>query len=347
MQTSNRFHSATSVVLPKTDLNVSNICLGTGGIGSSSVGEEAYDILNTFVELGGTFIDTAHNYGDWVPNIGKSASERTIGAWLKESGQRSSITLATKGGHFYFDTPNEPRLSKHDLEDDLNGSLEALQTDYIDLYWLHRDDRGRPVEDILATLNSFVAAGKIRYFGASNWKTHRLAEAQTYAASAGIDAFVADQPLWNAAILAGPPYGDPTTAWMDDERHLFHLDAGLATVPYQSQAYGLFQRMFEGTLDQMNSGFRGFYKPVETEARYKRMLEIMEQTGFTITQVTLSFLISQPFVTVPIVGCRTPAQVADSMTASTAKLTPEQLGYLQNSLPEAKVRSPLELPNET
>ena len=309
--------------IPNTTLDVSALCLGTGQVGTGIGRAESFQLLDAFVERGGTFLDTAHNYGDWVTEGPRSASERTIGAWMRERRCRDKIVLATKGAHWH--QPDVPRLSRRDIEADLNGSLEALQTDIIDLYWLHRDDPQRPVEDILETLNAQVQAGKIRCFGASNWKTARLRAAQDAAAAQGRRGFVADQFLWNAALLAGPPYGDPTTAWMDQERMAYHQETGLAAIPYQSQAFGLFQRMDAGTLDQMNAGFRGFYDPAESQRSYTQMRRIMAETGLTITQVVLGYLIAQPFATVPIIGSRSLAQLADSMSALAVRLTPDQV----------------------
>ncbi|MDQ2799080.1 MAG: aldo/keto reductase [Armatimonadota bacterium] len=314
-----------TIRIPDTTLDVSSICLGTGEIGTTVAGEDAFALLDSYLEQGGNFLDTAHNYGDWVKDAPRSASEKTIGAWMRSRGNRDKIILATKGAHWNFDAPDVPRLSRGDIEADLNGSLESLGTDCIDLYWLHRDDPNRPVEDILETLNDQVTAGKIRYFGDSNWKTERLRAAQNHDGKAGLHGFVADQVLWNAAVLAGPPYGDPTTGWMDEKRYAYHLETGLAMLAYQSQAFGLFQRMQAGTLDQMNPGFRGFYVQGATEQRYRVMTQIMAETGLTITQVLLGYLLSQPFVTIPIVGCHSLPQLKDSLTAADVRLTTTQV----------------------
>ncbi len=321
----------TNQTLPNTSLNISSICLGTGELGTTLTGEEAFHFLDTYAELGGNFIDTAHNYGDWVPTAPRSASEKTLGEWMKKRGNRGQIVLATKGAHWQLDKPEVPRLRRQDIESDLNSSLTHLQTDHIDLYWLHRDDPNTTVEVILDTLNDQVKLGKIRYFGASNWKPERLRAAKKYADAKEIRGFVADQVLWNAAVLAKPPYGDPTVGWMDTERFAFHQETGMALLAFQSQAYGLFQRMHTGTLDAMNPGFRGFYNLEESQKRYASVTQVMAETGLTVTQVTLGYLLSQPFVTIPIVGCRSEAQLRDSMTAGEVRLTPKQLRRITES----------------
>ncbi len=328
----------TRVTIPGTSLSVTPICLGGGEIGSSLDQEKSFALLDRLLELGGNFLDTARNYGDWVPGLEPGASERMIGAWMADRGCRDQIVLATKGGHpLMGPKPELPRLDRDTLVGELDASLAALRTDSIDLYWLHRDDPTRPVEDILETLNAQRNAGKIRYFGASNWKTPRLRAAYDHARAAGIAGFVADQSLWNAAPLARPPYGNAELGWMSAERFDFHEETGMAMIPYQSQAFGLFSRMAHGTLDAMNPGFRSFYKAEESAARYRRMTEIMAARGLTITQVTLGYLLSQPFVTLPIVGCRNVAYLEDSMSAADTRLAPQEVAALNaegESIPE-------------
>jgi aryl-alcohol dehydrogenase-like predicted oxidoreductase len=317
---------APRVPIPGTDLCVSTICLGTGELGSSLDEHASFALLDSYTDLGGNFVDTAHDYGNWVPNIPRSVSERTIGGWLRSRAARHGTVLASKGGCPDARHPNITRLGRADLEQDLDEGLRYLGTDYIDLYWLHRDDPDRPVADVLETMNDQVRAGKIRYFGASNWKVPRIKEAQTYAAAHGLHGFVGDQIWWNAAVLAGPAWGNPTMGWMDDGgRYAFHVATGMATMPYQSQAYGLFHRLANGTLEQLKPRFASFYDMDATRRRYRAMTRIMHETGLTIGQVVLGYLRSHPFTTIPIVGCQNPDQVRDSMSAADVLLSPADL----------------------
>lgn len=315
------------VNIPGTDLFPSSICLGTGEFGTSLDKETAFSILDAYWECGGNFLDTAHVYGDWVPGE-KGRSEKVLGEWMRSRKNRDQIVLATKGGHWDLSTPYISRVSPKEIVKDLDESLQFLQTDTIDLYWLHRDDPDVPYESIIETLNAQREAGKIRWFGASNWRTPRLRAANAYARAHGLQGFVADQVLWNAAVLATYPYGDPTVGWMDDERFFFHEETGMAAIPFQSQAFGLFHRMANGTLAQMNPGFLRFYRLPETTRRFLRIQALSEQTGLSITQIVLGYLRGQPFPTIPIVGCRSVEQVRDSMTAADVALTPEQILYI-------------------
>jgi len=171
--------------IPQTDLYPSAICLGTASFGTSIDTSTAFQMLDTFVEYGGNFIDTAHIYGAWVPD-GVGLSEKIIGQWVKGRRVEENIVIATKGAHPLLSAMDVPRLSRQDVVADLDESLHYLQTASIDLYWLHRDDPTRPVAEILETLNSQVKQGKIRYFGCSNWRVERIEEAMRYAAEHGL-----------------------------------------------------------------------------------------------------------------------------------------------------------------
>jgi len=184
------------ITIPHTTMRVSHICLGTGDMGTALSRHDSFAVLDAFVEAGGAFLDTAHVYGDWHSGE-KHRSEKTIGQWLKTTGQRDRMILATKGAHPDLATMHTPRLSPQEIIADLDESLDCLGVGTIDLYWLHRDDPRRPVDEIVETLNDQMRAGKIRFFGCSNWTPARIGEAQAYAAAHSLDSFVASQLQWS------------------------------------------------------------------------------------------------------------------------------------------------------
>lgn len=315
------------ITLPNTELRVSEICLGTGPFGGDLGRSESFALLDAFVEKGGNFIDSAHVYSDWIPGE-KSRSEKLIGAWLKERRNRPQIVIGTKGAHPRLESMHTPRVSPQEIITDLDESLAYLQVDSIDLYWLHRDDPTRPVEEILDTLNNQVKAGKIRYFGASNWRANRLQAAQDYAARAGIQAFSADQVFWNAAVVDPNGIPDKTMVPMDADLMNFHHSTRLPAIPYTSQANGLFDRMAKGTLEKMGPMALKTYPEAANRKRYERICKVAEQTGKTVNQIVLAFLMNQPFVTVPIIGTTRIEHLHDSLQASGTYLSAEQLDYL-------------------
>lgn len=315
--------------IPKTELRASTLCLGSTHIGSSIDRASSFELLDVYFEQGGNFIDTASVYANWLPGE-KSISEKTIGQWLQSRKNRVEIVLATKGAHPELATMHISRLSPAEVVADLNDSLKNLQTEVIDLYWLHRDDAARPVEEIVETLNEQVRLGKIRYFGCSNWRTERIRAAQDYAAAHGFEGFMANQMMWSLAQADPVGIKDKTTVGMDEPMKQYHLETGLAAVAYSSQGNGLFQRMAQGTLGQMDAQARGTYRLEENQQRFERIKQVAAATGLGVTEIVLGYLQSQPFTTIPIVGCRTVAQLRDSLgTGAAVRLTPDQVKYLE------------------
>ncbi len=202
-------------------LRPSVICLGSAPFGSGVDRAMAFHFLDIFFERGGNFIDTAHVYGAWVPG-GLGLSEMIIGQWLQERGVREKVVLATKGGHPDLASMHVPRLSRQHILADLEASLQYLGTEYIDLYWLHRDDPQQPVAEVLELLNTLVKEGKIRAFGCSNWRSERIAEAIDYADAQGIAGFVGNQLMWSFARPNTEAIKDQTLAVMDAQTFALH-----------------------------------------------------------------------------------------------------------------------------
>ena len=311
--------------IPQTDLAPSAICLGSSHFGNGIAQADAEQLLDAYVACGGNFIDTAAVYANWLPGE-RNSSEKTIGRWLARGGQRSRIVLATKGAHPELATMRIARMSPAEIVDDLEASLRNLQTDWLDLYWLHRDDTTRPVAEIIDTLHGQVMAGKIRYFACSNWRAERIAAAQEYAAGRGITGFVANQMRWSLAAVDPKAVGDPTTVAMDEESYAYHQRTGLAAIPYSSQAGGYFQKLVASRDVYPNQQKQ--YDTAENHKRGVRLKELAQETGYSVSQIVLAYLTNQPFATIPIVGCRTVAQVEDSMAAGDVRLTVEQVVWL-------------------
>ena len=139
------------IQLNNTDLNVSRICLGTAGFGDKLDQEKSFKVLDTFVQAGGNFIDTANVYCKWLEGHG-NCSEQIIGKWLKDRGTQGKVIVATKGAHYSFEDQGRSRVNREDIRTDLDESCRTLGTDVIDFYWLHRDDPKKPAEEIVDIL---------------------------------------------------------------------------------------------------------------------------------------------------------------------------------------------------
>ncbi len=314
--------------IPHTDLKASILCLGTGDMGAGIDRQGSFRMLDEFLAGGGNFIDTASIYSDWIPGE-RSRSEKLIGAWMQARRNRTQVVLATKGAHPRLDSMHVGRLSPAEVAADLEASLNHLQTESIDLYWLHRDDPTRPVAEILETLHGLVLAGKLRYYACSNWKLERIMEAQAYAQEHAIPGFAAVQNLWNLAQLNPDGFADQTIAFMDESLWQYHEQTQLAAVPYSSQANGLFHKLEKASAESLPANLRSWYLNPVTLERFQKLQVLHQETGLTTTQIVLGYLTSQPFPTFPIVGPKSPEQLADCLEAGDVTLTPEQLQHLE------------------
>jgi aryl-alcohol dehydrogenase-like predicted oxidoreductase len=297
-------------------------------IGSVVDQQLSFRMLDVFLDAGGTFVDTAKVYADWLPGP-RSVSEKTIGEWLRQSGKREQVVLATKGAHPELKTMHIARMAPAEIAADVDASLQHLQTDVVDLYWLHRDDVQRPVAEILETMEAQVRAGKIRYYGCSNWRADRIAEAQAYARSRGWTGFVADQMMWSLAAVEYAAIPDQTMVAMESGLKQYHLASGMPAIPYSSQANGYFQRLAAGERDKIKTQHRQMYEGRTNDMRLDRIRTLGGETGLSITAIVLGYLMAQPFPTLPVFACRTMAQLEDTLGASDVMLTPEQVAYLE------------------
>lgn len=331
--------------IPGTELSPSVICLGTSHFGDTVSQEASFELLDHFLDQGGNFLDTAKVYGDWVPGV-RSLSEKTIGQWLKSRNNRSRIILATKGAHPELDSMQIARLSKEDIFFDVEQSLRQLQTDYIDLYWLHRDDPQRPVQEMIDVLNELVRQGKIRYFGCSNWLSERVEAAQQYAKHKGIHGFVASQTKWSLA--AYPPENDPTMVSMDEQELAYHEQTGLTAVPYNSQASGFFSGRYKSEqLQEPSPENKKVWKLCSEEniRKLKCVEKMARHTNFTMSQISLGYLLAHPFPVFPICGCKNVEQLNDSCAASEVELDRESFAELMScavkgeTKPDSRFRS--------
>ncbi len=314
------------VAIPGTTLRPSVLSLGTNRFGTLIDRDESFALLDAFAELGGTFIDTAHIYANWIAGAPPSASEKTIGAWLTARNCRARVVLATKAGHPDLTTPHVSRLSARDLLADLAQSLEFLRTDHVDLLWLHRDDPAVAVGEIVEAMNLVIASGQARYVGCSNWRAARIRAANAYAQAHGLNGFVASQPQWSLAQPNRAALSDPErlVVFGPQERDL-HWKTGIAVIPYSPQAQGYFdklERLGERALPDKD---RQGYHSAANAAMLPTVKALAARHGVSINALSLCWLMSQPFVTIPVVGPRTVAQLRDSAAASDAILSPEEL----------------------
>lgn len=315
--------------MPGTNLKFTPLALGTADFGSTISEEQSFRLIDRFVAGGGIWIDTARVYADWVPD-GHGKSEITLGNWLKKSGLRNQVLISTKGAHPVLTTMDVPRLSNEDIISDVEESLSCLGVDTIDMYWLHRDDINRPVSDIINSLNALVKDGKIRYFGCSNWFPNRIREASEYAANNGLHSFVASQIQWSLADINPEAIADPTTVIMNKASLEFYKETGLPVFAFTSQAKGFFQKLNAGGIQSLKDSVKDTYYNEANKGRLERALEVSKQLNISISSVVLSYLISQSFLVVPVIGNSSIEQLEEALEVLGVSLSPELVDYLEH-----------------
>ncbi len=310
---------------PAPKIEPSRICLGTAGYGTGVARDAAFAVMDAYLSAGGNFLDTAHVYGAWAPD-GAGASELTIGEWLRRSGARDRVLIATKGGHPPLGKMDQCRLARADLEQDVTESLQRLGVPYVDLYWLHRDDPARPVRDILESLTALIGQGRIRAYGLSNWTVERIEAMQTCARSVGLPAPVASQIEFSLADQGERQRRPGGTVWCDEQTRRWHESMGLPVCAFGSQAQGYFGA---ANAAWARGGFQGDPPRAghDSPANRQRLLKtiaLADRKGCTTNQIALAYLLSQRWRVVPIVSTSNVEHLMESLAAAPLKLTPEE-----------------------
>lgn len=313
-----------------TTLTPSRIILGSVSFGSNIPREEAFAAMDAYREAGGNVLDTAHIYSSWEPG-GVGASERTVGEWIRSRNVRDQLILGTKGAHPEFSAMERGRCALQDLRRDLTESLERLQVEYVDVYWLHRDHPGLPVAAIIDNLAELNRPHRIGCFGASNWRPDRIEAANDYAQKSGLQGFVANQPGWSLAAMATDvPHPSPMV-YVDHAAAAWHTRTGLPLAAYSSQAGGYFG---DANVQWARKDFAGpaprgaAYDSPANRARLQRAVALAEKKSCTANQVALAWLLHQPFPTFPIIGSRSPEHIRESMGALRVHLDPEECRWV-------------------
>ena len=296
----------------------SKILLGTAYFGDGISKAEAYCMMDKFREMGGTHIDTARLYAD-------GRAEEIVGQWLKDRAA-GEMFVSTKGGYYDMDAKETPRLSESELRADLEKSLAALGIDCVEFYWLHRDDENTPVGAIIEIMNNFVKEGKIKRFGASNWSSQRIAEANIWAKEKGLLGFSASQIRFNPAVCLGERGG---LVGMDDKEFNFYKENNMTVAAYSSQAKGFFSKMAEQGEIALSEKAKKRYLCDENIRRLGIIKEISKRYNCSIAATVCGALCSLDCPdTFPIIGGSRVEQIEDSMQGADIVLEKEELREL-------------------
>ena len=317
------------VNLGKTGLKVSGICLGCMTYGEPATGElkpgrqawalnekESQPFFRQALDLGINFFDTANVYSS-------GSSEVVLGRFLKDNTRREAAVIATKVHGVMRDEPNGRGLSRKAILYELDQSLRRLQTDYVDLYQIHRWDHETPIEETLEALHDVVKSGKARYIGASSMYAWQFAKALYLADLHGWTRFVSMQNHWNLL-------------YREEEREMIGLcqSEGIGVIPWSPLARGRLARPWhsESTKRYETDQFgKKMYSQTEDADRkvVDRLGQVAEKLGVSRAQVALAWLLGKPAVNAPIVGATKPHHLEDAVAALSLHLTHEEIASLE------------------
>lgn len=308
--------------LGPTNIQVVPLMFGGNVFGWTADEPTAHTLLDAFVDRGFNFIDTADVYSVWVPGHQGGESEAIIGSWIKKSGKRDKVILATKVGMKAGPIPGG--LKKQYILDAVEGSLRRLQTDYIDLYQSHKDDPDTPFDETFEAYQRLIEQGKVRAIGASNFKGPSLAEAIEAGKAKGLPIYQTLQPEYNLHTR------------QDYEQNLAPVAEkyGLGVIPYFALASGFLTGKYKSKEDSKG------VKREQRVAHYfddrgmkilKALEEVSTNTGAKPAAIAIAWLLAQPTITAPIASATSTSQLETLFAAVDLKLDEASLKTLNDA----------------
>ena len=297
----------------RTGVKVSPLCLGCMMFGGKTSPDDSYSIIDKAIDYGINFIDTANVY-----SLGRS--EEVTGEALKRNGRRADVVLATKVHGNMGEGPLQSGNGRRHIIEQCEQSLRRLQTDYIDLYQIHRPQPDIPIDETLRALDDLIRAGKVRYIGSSTFAAWQLVESLWVAKELGLNRFVCEQPPYNLLDRR-------------IERELLPMARtyGFAVIPWSPLAGGLLTGKYQrGQEPPEGARFADQTNPIYRRRLNDRIYDVVDgvrdlaqEKGVSMSQLSLAWCLQQPGVTSPIIGPRTMEQFEDNMKALDVEITDE------------------------
>ncbi len=318
--------------LGRTGIQVSKFCLGCMTFGAATSPDDSYAIIDRALEAGLNFLDTANVYS-------RGRSEEVTGEALQRNGQRDSIVLATKvHGRMADDDPNAWGNTRRHIIEQCEASLKRLQTDYIDLYQIHRPQAAIPIDETLRALDDLIRAGKVRYIGTSTFAAWQSVESLWASKELGLNRFVCEQPPYNLLdrrierelLPMAQTYGYGIIPWSP-------IAGGLLTGKYRRGEAAPDGTRFANVADKpwlQRRMTEGVYDAVDL------LTPMAESKGCTLAQLALAWVAQRPGVTSPIIGPRTMEQLEDNLGAAEITFTDEELTQIDAVIPPGSMFSP-------
>jgi aryl-alcohol dehydrogenase-like predicted oxidoreductase len=304
--------------LGKSSLSVAPLAFGGNVFGWSADEKRSFELLDAFVDAGGNLIDTADVYSAWVPGNRGGESETIIGTWLKRSGKREQVVIATKVAKW----AEQPGLSPVNIHQAVDSSLRRLQIDCIDLYQAHEDDASVPLVETLDAFARLIAAGKVRVIGASNYGAARFADALAVSKQHGLPRFESLQPEYNLVSRDG----------YEKELEPLIRAEHIGVISYYALASGFLSGKYRSAADLAKSTARGGAVKKFLNPHGLQVLAALDAVAAshhaTPAQVALAWLIARPGLTAPIVSATSVEQLRELLGATSLQLSHDEIAQL-------------------
>jgi len=306
--------------LGHTGVDVSVLCLGAMYFGTRNDKATSYRILDQYVDAGGMFIDTANIYAHWVKDGRAGASEQLLGEWMRERGNRGNLFIASKVGFGYPGV--EAGLRAEQIAEECDKSLQSLNADSIDLYYAHVDDRKTPLEETLEAFDRLVKAGKVRFVGASNYVPWRLEQARWISQVNGWETFCCIQQHYTYLPLRPGTTVSPQEM-ANGELLDYCRNSGISLL-----AYSVLQG---GSYTRPDRPFRTIFSCADNERRLETLRAVAAETGATVNQVILQWMMQSSPQIIPLIAASDQAQLHENLGALRIELSPEQMAQLDRA----------------
>ncbi|MGG5576597.1 aldo/keto reductase [Myroides sp. C15-4] len=304
------------------ELSISSICFGGNVFGWTLNEKESLRMLDELHDQGINFIDTANSYSHWVEGNVGGESERILGKWFMESKKRQDVVLATKVGGGMQGV--ERGLTRQQIIDGVDASLQRLRTDYIDLYYSHHDDLNVGVEEIMGTFQELIQAGKVRALGASNLSKERLLESNQIAEVKGWTKYIALQPLYNLY----------DREQFEKEYAEIAKKENIAVMPYFALASGFLSGKYRTEADLEGSARKMMVEHYLNDRGLNildALAQIAQKHQATSAEIAIAWLLHQPVITAPIVSATNAKQLESLIRATTIQLENVDLTLLEEA----------------
>jgi aryl-alcohol dehydrogenase-like predicted oxidoreductase len=303
--------------LGHTGVDVSALCLGAMFFGTRNDKAASHTILDRYLDAGGTFIDTANIYAHWVQGFRGGESENLLGEWMEERGNRSGLFIASKVGFGYSGV--ERALTTRLILEECEKSLQRLKVDTIDLYYAHVDDRHTPLEETMEAFNRLVQAGKVRYIGGSNYLAWRLEQAKWLSQVNGWAEFCCIQQRYTY-LPPRPGTSFSPQVFANDDLLDYCQNRGMTLLAYSVLLGGAYTRS-DRSLPHQVSG-------EDNQKRLATLRAVAEETGATVNQVVLAWMLQSTPPVLPLIAASDEAQLAENLGALEVQLSADQMARL-------------------